>query len=218
MGRIPLSSRRAIQIIVFVCCLSLAGCNWFELNVPPGGIIFQDDFTIPASGWDRLNEEEHVTEYQNGGYRIAVHEPETLLWARPKLDLLDVRIVVSATKLSGPDDNSYGIICRYQDANNFHFFLISSDGYSGIGTFTDGVKTLLTGEAMLPSEAIFEGDHTNHLQAECVENRLIFTVNGAQVGFAHAEIDLHGDVGLIAGTGEIPGTDILFDNFSVTRP
>jgi hypothetical protein len=196
----------------------LVGCGWFELDVPPGGIIFQDDFTIPGSGWDRLNEEEHVTDYEGGGYRIIVREPQTLLWARPKLDLDDVRIVVSATRLSGPNDNSYGIICRYQNANNFHFFLISSDGYSGIGTFEDGVKSLLTGEAMLPTEAILKGDRTNHLKADCIGNRLTFTVNGAQVGSVRAPTDLHGDVGLIAGTGVIAGTDILFDNFSVTRP
>jgi hypothetical protein len=210
--------RPKFLISLLILCYFLAGCGWFEMDVPPGGIIFQDDFTVPGSGWDRLNEDEHTADYENGGYRITVHEPATLLWARPKLDLIDVRVIVSATKLGGPDDNSYGIICRYQDANNFHFFLISSDGYSGIGTFQDGVKSLLTGEAMLPSEAILKGDQTNHLQADCVGDRLIFFVNGAQVGSVIASNNAHGDVGLIAGTGDITGTDILFDNFSVTKP
>lgn len=205
-------------LLILIVTYTLAGCGWLELEVAPGGLIFQDDFSIQSSGWDRLNEAEFTTDYADGGYHIRINEPETILWARPKLALTDVRVLVSASRLGGPKDNSFGIICRYEDANNFDFFLISSDGYSGIGTFQDGVKTLLTGEAMLPSEAILKEERTNHLQADCVGDQLSFYVNGALVGRVSASRNAHGDVGLIAGTGQAAGTDILFDNFTVTRP
>ena len=32
----------------------------------------------------------------------------------------------------GPDDNDFGIICRYIDDNQFYYAIISSDGYYGI--------------------------------------------------------------------------------------
>lgn len=31
----------------------------------------------------------------------------------------DVRIEVDAAKIGGPDDNDFGVICRYQDIDNF---------------------------------------------------------------------------------------------------
>lgn len=211
-----LAAQRLVTLLILVSAIQ--GCSWLDLEVPPGGLIFQDDFSIRSSGWDRLNEAAFTTDYDAGGYRITINKPETMLWARPKLDLEDVRIVVSASRLGGPQDNNFGIICRYRDANNFDFFLISSDGYSGIGTFEDGVKSILTGDTMLPSKAVLQEQRTNHLQAECAGDQLTFFVNGAMVGRVTASRNTHGDVGLIAGTGKAAGTDILFDHFAVTRP
>ena len=45
----------------------------------------------------------------------------------------DLRIEVDVSKQNGPDDNAFGVLCRYQDPENFYYFLISSDGFGGIG-------------------------------------------------------------------------------------
>ena len=34
-----------------------------------------------------------------------------------------------------PDNNAYGVICRYTDLQNFYVFLVSADGYYAIGKY-----------------------------------------------------------------------------------
>jgi hypothetical protein len=47
---------------------------------------------------------------------------------------------------------------------------------------------------------------------------LALFVNGRLVAEAQAAEWQSGDIGLIAGTYDLPGTDVLFDNFSVLQP
>ena len=193
-------------------------CNLLEPPIESGSVLFQDDFSRAASGWDRYSDDTYLTDYEDGGYRIAIFTTATNVWTRPHLDFGDTLIQVMATKLEGPDDNVFGVLCRYQDARNFYFFLMSSDGYCGIGIYHDGEEILLSDETMLPSEAINQGEATNHIRADCVGEELSLYINGALVTQATATDWIRGDVGLIAGTYDKPGTDILFENFSVLMP
>lgn len=184
----------------------------------PGGILFQDDFTDPSSGWDRVRNDQGITDYDNGVYRIYVNDTNIDYWANPNLNFTDGIIKVEAVKVGGPDDNDYGIICRYQDVGNFYFFIISSDGYYGIGKMKDDQQELISNENLLPSEEIKQGEATNTIQADCIENTLTLHVNNQQLSQV-VDVDfLSGDVGLIAGTYNEGGTDIHFDNFKVFEP
>ncbi len=195
--------------------LLIAACS---VSSAPGAVVFQDDFSRPISGWDRYYDATYSSDYHEGGYRIHVLEPNTDAWAIPHLDLADVQIEVDAAKLGGPDDNVYGVLCRYKDARNFYFFLVSSDGFSGIGVYKDGRRRLLTDESLLPSEAVYRGDALNHIRADCHGYQLRLFVNGILVAETQAAEWPSGDVGLIAGTYGQAGTEILFDNFSVLQP
>jgi hypothetical protein len=200
---------------IFLGLLMLVACN---VNAAPGEVVFQDDFSRTVSGWDRYYDATYSSDYHEGGYRIHVLESNTDAWAIPHLNLADVQIEVDATKLGGPDDNVYGVLCRYKDARNFYFFLVSSDGYSGIGVYKDGRRRLLTDESLLPSDAINQGDASNHIRADCNGYQLKLWVNGHLVAVTQAAEFLSGDVGLIAGTYGQPGAEIRFDSFSVLQP
>ena len=92
-----------------------------------------------------LNNEYGSTDYENGGYRINVIQTTPLSLANPYQSFQnDVRIEVDATKIGGPDDNAFGVQCRYQDVDNYYFFYISSDGYDGIGINNAGTKTIIS--------------------------------------------------------------------------
>ena len=202
-------------LALLVVCQS---CTWLKPSVETGAVLFQDDFSRVASGWDRYIDDTYVTDYADGAYRIGIFTPETSAWARPHLEFSDVRIQVSATKADGSDNNVFGVLCRYQDSQNFYFFLISSDGYSGIGVYRDGDETLISGDSMLPSEAILQGSTTNNIQAECIGDVLTLYINGVQEVQVQTTEWSQGDVGLIAGTYTQPGTEILFERFSVIKP
>ena len=188
------------------------------ISEQPSIILFQDDFSDTSSGWDR--NEDGITDYYNDGYRIQVNSDNLFLFANPGLKNLpnDVRIEVDATKLSGPDDNSFGILCRYQDTSNFYRFFVSSDGYAGIILVKDGDMKNLNGEKLTPISAALAGNATNKIRVNCIGTTLSLFVNGEQVLTAEDSTFSNGDVGIFAGTFDIVGTDILFDNFVVTRP
>jgi len=141
------------------------------------------------------------------------------IWANPSKSFPgDVRVEVDATKAGGSDDNDFGLICRYQDTNNFYFLLISSDGYAAIGKYESGSQQLISSDKMVKVEGITPGAATNHIRADCVGSELKLYVNGNLVVTATDSSFTSGDVGLMAGTFSEPGTDILFDNFYVYKP
>jgi len=140
-------------------------------------------------------------------------------WANPGRHFGgDVRIDVDARKAGGPDDNNFGIQCRYNQDDGFDYYSlqISSDGYVWIARVDDGDATGISSEQMEPSEFVLQGDATNHLTAYCSGDQITLWVNGENVASATDSTYADGDVGLIAGTYETAGADIRFDNFTVT--
>jgi hypothetical protein len=195
----------------------LSGCGSL-LPSAPGAVLFQDDFTRSSTGWDTFDEPEYRADYVDGALHLRVNAPDQLAWSTPDFNLGDVRLEVDTTALSGPVDNAFGLVCRFQDPNNFYFLLISSDGYSGIGVVRDGQRSLLTGAAMLPDDHILQGLASNHLRADCAGSRLSLYINGALADEAAAADWGTGDVGVIVGTYDTPGAEIQFDNFTVANP
>jgi len=177
--------------------------------------IFIDDFSNPASGWDRDRNDDHIIDYENGSYRIRVNKPHWTFWANPNKNFDgDVIVEVDATKTGGPDDNEFGVICRYQNTDNFYLFTISSDGFAIISKIQDGKSVGLSSEMMQSTDAIHQGAASNHIRAECKGNSLTLFVNDEEVANAVDSSFANGDVGLIVSAFDTPGVDILFDNFS----
>ncbi len=214
----PLFSLLALLLAALAC--QLPGLSD---SAPPGAppgkeILFQDDFSSPDDTWVRLRDEEGITDYDQDGYRIRVDRENWFFWVNPGLTFDDVSIQVEATKLGGPDENEFGVICRYVDENNFYFFSITSDGFYGITRVVGDDYELIGMQNLRPSNAINTGSAANRLRAECQGNTLRFYVNDMLLAEVQDDNLTAGDIGLIAGTYDQPGVDILFDNLIVTRP
>lgn len=195
----------------------LAACSGLLSPPQPGTLLFQDDFSRSSSGWDRYRDASVESDYIDGSYQIAVYEPDRIAWARPGLRFGDVVLEVDATVTDGPDNNALGLICRYQDPDNFYFFLVSADGFAGIGQRIGGEERIFNDAAMLPADSLLPGRATNHLRAECSGSLLTLSINGVPVRQASDAAFSEGDVGLIAGAYDVPGTRIAFDNFAVRQ-
>ena len=195
-----------------------SGSNPSPVAETGNAILFEDDFSDTSSGWDQYADEETVTDYAPGGYRIFVNTPESYSWANPYLQLTDVLIEVETRKLGGPDDNDFGVICRYQDVDNFYFFVISSDGFFSINKYVDGNLEIVGRDQYGESAAIRPGTGSNQIRASCKGDTLELVVNGSSLMSVQDADFPSGDVGLIAGTFSEPGADILFQNFKVFRP
>ena len=182
----------------------------------PGDILYQEEFENNTTGWDRIANEHGIMDYDSGGYRMLIKEPSFNIWSTPEKDFGDVRVEADVFRLNGPAENREGLICRYQ-AGDYYFFIISSDGYYGIGKYIGGQILLLGQTAMQPSEFI-EKEAVNHLRADCMGDTLTFYINYNQVATVQDADFKNGDVGLLAGSFTEAGVDVLFDHFMVIQP
>lgn len=187
------------------------------LGAPSGSVLFQDDFARPTSGWDRFMTAEGIMDYDAGGYRILVNSVQTNFWSTPHRNYSDARIEVDVGKLGGPDENRAGLICRLT-GSDYYFFMITNDGYYGVGVYAGGKAVLLGQNEMQSSAKIKTGLAVNHLRADCNGNTLTFYVNGFELAQVQDSTLASGDAGLLAGTFAQPGVDVIFDNFVVLQP
>jgi len=182
---------------------------------PSGTILFQDEFDVNTTGWDRFTNDGGIMDYYEGGYRILVQLPGMNFWSTPEKDFRDVQIEADVMRLGGPDENRMGLMCRYR-GGNYYFFIISSDGYYGVGKFFGGQTQLLGQSAMQPGQSI--STLVNHLRADCIGDRLTFYVNDQQVASVQDGDLASGDVGVLAGSFLLAGVDVSFDHFVVKQP
>ena len=211
-------------VLITLLALLAGSCQVLPLNTPraerpSGSVLFQDEFSDPSSGWDRRPQDpDGFLDYSEGVYRIQVNSAHKMVWAGPGLTFADLRLEVDATRVAGPEDDDFGLVCRAVDRGNFYFFAISSDGYYGIGKVKDGAPELVGMAAMPPSEAIRRGKDSNHLRADCVGENLSLYVNGDLLATVQDAEFSDGEAGLLVGTFETPGTEVHFDNFAVLQP
>jgi hypothetical protein len=190
-----------------------------EPGLPSSLILFSDNFNGGKGSWRLIASSlGSKVAYEHQGLRVTVNEVNYAYWTTPGQQFGDVRISVSGSRMGGPNDNYFGVICRFQEPNNFYAFLISSDGYFGILKVKNGAFQLINGNNMEFSDKILQGRATNRIRGDCVGNKLTLFVNGMEVKSVEDSEFTTGDVGLIAGSHEIFGVDILFDDFVVYQP
>lgn len=211
----PLSLLLCLFLIPALACSTTSIA---ESLVPSGGVLYQDFFGDPKSGWGELNSPAGVSGYIDGAYHINVNQPNVNLWTHPGKDFATVHEEVSIMPVAGPQSNRMGLVCRLKDDKNFYFFAVSADGYYGIGKVKDGQTSLLTGTEMLPHASILTGSQINRIRADCIGDLLILYVNNVLVTSTKDGEFTTGDVGILAGSFEQPGTDVYFDNFVVYKP
>jgi hypothetical protein len=203
----------------FIMMISSQACSIVGNQTIYHQVLFSDNFSDTNKNWDQISNTSGSTDYYDGTYRILVNVSGAKAWANPGNESFnDTRIEVNATKRGGPDNNDFGIICRYLDATRFYYAVISSDGYYGIMKMTDNGSMLIGEDSMLESNTILKGAVTNHIRFDCIGDLLTLYVNGKQVDQQSDTNYTTGNVGLLAGTFDTPGTDILFDNFFVYKP
>ncbi|OGO64409.1 MAG: hypothetical protein A2030_00470 [Chloroflexi bacterium RBG_19FT_COMBO_50_10] len=206
-------------IIVLVLALTSLACLGTSTQNAPSNVLFSDDFSTTDKKWDQVTVTSATTDYYNNSYHILINDTNSDAWANPGSEsFTDVHIEVDATKNSGPDDNDFGIICRYADVDHFYYGIISSDGYYGIMKMTSNGGNPIGSDNLLQNDKIIQGATTNKIRFDCVGSTLTLSVNGNQIDQQTDTEYTAGNVGLIAGTFDTPGADILFDNFFVYKP
>lgn len=211
-------------LLVFLLSFFLSACRAEFLAadqlpwVGDAPILYKDNFSSRTGGWITHEDRLSFSGYESGGFRLWADVPNYQVWSVPKLNFRNTYVYAQATKMGGPDDNIFGVLCRYQDEANFYAFMISSDGYYGIFKNLGGVQNLVDQPYMQFSESIRRGEATNKILAVCQSDQFILFVNDTRLLQVQDASLTYGDVGLIVGNFSEPGVDILFDDFIVVRP
>jgi hypothetical protein len=216
------NSKKLVIIISLLMLLTACRSENFTADALPWigdeKILFKDDFSNTTGGWNTHEDTLSSLAYDNGGFRFTANVPDYQFWSVPGLNFKDVQVFTHALKISGSDNNLFGVLCRYRDEKNYYAFVISSDGYYGIYKVLEGNKSLINQESLGFSEVIERGNAINQIHAICQDDQLSLLVNNTPL-LQVTDRDLpYGDVGLITGNYSESGIDILFDNFIVAKP
>lgn len=208
--------------IVLILAVALFGCTGLSGRPDTKNALFFDDFSqANNSSWTRLQDATGSMGYQNNHFHINVNSINTMLIATAgKKFQDDVSIEVDARKIGGSDNNYFGVVCRYQNPDNYYMFLITSDGLSGILMNKNGVLTMISpGGDWLKMAGIKPGSVTNHIRVDCIGEKLTLYANGKQVSLSYDHSITGSDAGLVARSSRLEGgVDIQFDNFIVNKP
>ena len=211
-------------IVLGLTAAALVACNTENIEPLPcneGGVLFRDDFTEGRNcGWLTYDRAGGKVEIANGLLTVTSNQPNEIRWTNPDKEFEDAIIQVQTRQAGGPDDNAFGIICRYQNEQNFYLFLISGDGYYVIAKYQTGsvVQYLSGGGQFQYSDVINQGTALNSMEASCVGNQLTLKVNGIALATVTDPTFVRGDIGLGASPFD-PGTTVVeFDDLVVTVP
>lgn len=218
--------RNFIPLLLIFLSIFLSACVSGGVSGPDPcneeGTLLLDDFEGEKDcGWILYNDRGVTSEISDGVLKISNSLSGEISWANADRHFDDVIITTQARQVDGPDDNAYGVICRYQNPENFYVFLISGDGYYAIGKYQSGNSQIqyLSGEGQyVYSDAINQGAAANEIRASCVGNEMSLYVNGIPLESITDPTFVIGDIGLGASTFE-PGTAVIeFDDIRVIAP
>ncbi|MFL7840455.1 MAG: family 16 glycoside hydrolase [Candidatus Promineifilaceae bacterium] len=220
-------------IAMIIAIFFLSACDSLpEVDIPftdsgpdacnAGGTLFADDFSGEQNcGWAEYNRGGAVVAIEDGSLNISTSSPGEIWWTNPGRTFDDVIINIEASQTGGVDDNAYGVLCRYQNEQNFYLFLISGDGYYAIGKYsgTDVPITYLTPDGQYQaSDVINQGIASNDIQASCIGNQLSLAVNGEPLLTVTDNDFSSGDIGLAASAMQQGTVEISFDDLRIFAP
>lgn len=176
--------------------------------------VLMETFGDPGSGWERHEGSDYACGYWDGGYYIRVTQPQEVVWVTAPGGRVfgDVSIEVDTRRVAGPEDNSFGIVARVAPGGRFYYLALSSDGYCIVQRCDGETWHDLTSWQSSPA---IEPDGANRLRAELLGATLRFSVNGTLVAEVTDAALTEGEIGLAAGSFDVAGVEILFDNLRI---
>ena len=218
-----MSKKSGLSIIFLFLLLAglMTACS-SVLQMPPAEaagplLLFEDDFSDPASGWD-VSTQGGSKDYYNGTYHIKVEDANIFSWSVADQTYGDVIIDVDVAFTGPADLAEMGVICRMENNQDFYFLTIRSDGGYAVFKMYQGNEFFLGMKGYQQSEAINTGLATNHLRVECKGESLALSVNGQELVRVNDASYQVGDVGLIVGAFSETDVNVFFDNFFVNQP
>ena len=184
--------------------------------VAASDMLMTDDFSDLHNNWFSEVTEQSDKGYEDGEFRLTMYQPEYSTWSYPDppRDFADFALEVDARRVSGPLDNEFGVLVRYQpETDEFYLFAISSNGFYSVQKYQANEWQKLV--EWTESAAILQGEAVNRLRVTGQGDKMRFFVNGEPLTQVEDASFRSGSVGLLASTNEKGGVAVAFDNLRV---
>ena len=150
-------------------------------------------------------------------YHIEISTNSLVVWGLANRLAKDFEVEVEATREDGDVANTYGLIFRYVDHDNYYRFDVSSDGYYLLSKFQDGEWHTLADWA--PSEAINQGQTAvNALKVSANGPEITLFANGQELTHVNDDSFQEGNFGFFASTFDDPHIWVSFDDLKLWAP
>lgn len=179
---------------------------------------YSDDFGSEDDRWPTVEYEQGSIAFARRGLNFRITAPNYALWTTGQeiagLNPADMLVESEVVRRRGANNDTYGLLVRYVDNDNFYYF-----GISGAGTFS--FWRVVAGEwralvEWTASTAILTADEdVNRLGVLAQGDRFLLLVNDVPVADVHDATFAAGGAGFYAGTYEQNDLDVTFDNMDV---
>ena len=182
-------------------------------------VIFFDDFS-DTSGWYVNENDRFGFKYTAEGYHIYNNIKMGLIWSIREQIYSGVAIEVDGTRLEGPEDSFFGVVCKFaEDGDNYYTLVIADNGFYGFGLMEDGEYEFIeTGidEAGVINKGKGE---TNRIRGVCNGNHFMLYANGDLLLDVWDDTYEEGIIGLVVGNQRSDdGAEFRFNDFAITWP
>jgi serine/threonine protein kinase len=187
-------------------------------SVPASGLLLEDSFDDPDSGWEVDDSADGDVGYGDGYYYVLAEAEAIQIFGSGPRTFSDLVIDVFTTQVAASPDNinAYGVMCRVQRNGDGYLLRISGDGEYAIQRVLDDDFEYLV--EWTESDAINQGNAANHIHAVCDGARLALYANGELLAEAEDDTFAEGDIALTATTFGSVATEVRFDDLIVLEP
>lgn len=210
---------KSMRCIVFLVLLTImaSGCAMDGI-IPPGAEVYRFDQSDPEVDWISVDSAEVFRGVVEGKYAISLMESGYLEWETPEVVYEDVETRITIRDVGIGMDASYGLMCRFQDSQNYYLGGIGRDGTYFVMKVSDGMNILLVGE---PDGRFFYSDlidgtaESYLLKFVCDDDTLTLSVDGKELASVQDDELSSGQVGFFAASYVQLPVDVLFDDFVI---
>jgi hypothetical protein len=204
--------------LLLVAAVILAACG-----APPSPTltsspqIFSDDFSQDLKLWETFAEPGATARIVDGQLQIALTSQAAFAFTMAAINVTDFDLTVDTALGGGGLTNSYGIIFRYIDAQNFYRFDVTGDGLWGLSRRNNDQWISL--RELEATSAINTGlSAANALRIVARGGGFTFHANGVELGRLEDNTLPVGRVGLFVSTFDDPTAQVSFDNLTIVKP
>lgn len=208
----------AVLLACAVCAAVLFGAGLFGTATPSATVLYSDGFASEGE-WGTERSEISDKLVEDGQFLIRVKQAGYMSWSVAGQSLEAVRVEVTARN-SGLEEAAFGVLCHFQDNENFYMGGITADGYYAVIRKLDGEYTVLTdvtNNLWQSSDLVPTGVETYQIALECHDGFLRLYANGAQIAEVQDYNFSSGDIGLFAQTFDAAPAEVRFDDLRATE-